>query len=725
MKNLLHTTIYLCTILFLLFLPTSQVQASDMPTQIRTAATAHDIPPALLAAIIQNESDFNPNNISSDGCVGLGRLCKEESWRPTIEVQCEQNTSDGQQLCSRTCNTSNPDYTWCEVCTGPASTCDPDDRFNIEKNITETARNVASKIAGVVTAGCDLSTEAGIKAAIYAHELGAERLTPAIAAVSCDDYETLWQEARSNFTPTPPTCTADTDCAGGATCEPHSEFANDVCEGSDGPLGIVYTGAPISLSQLNSTGDDTNDTELSQIYTYYAEFGGDTPNSLFNQIGQSGSCSPINTGRNIKIGIPNPIIKIPGLSFNFDTEEELLRVNSDGSTTLIIPFLAEYIAAVYRYAVGLGGILLGLVILVSGIQIMLPGNIVTTGSGDSKQTTNKAKQRIISAITGLLLLYGSYTILYIINPNLVILKPLEVDYLPGRPIGPDPYLGNTLVDTSLFGTSDYSQMQSGEWSPTITFCPVNMGYSLDPAASSRERDAYNYELYQKLKATFANPPFSVLPIDKRVVAAAEAVSECHVVFGSCGTTAGTIHAIAGSGDKHSRCFTTDDNDCNGNRGEVIFHASGVNRAITYGQNCGTSPEDPVNSHITNNYSCIDPGIDGTYPRDDCTNDKKEARMRVLAFFQEQMRRGELDESTDYPADILEQLRPGDYVVYYNGNTSLTGSHAVIFLGWANEPGVAQVISGSAERAARPHTACLGAECGEDMMPITGAFRPGQ
>jgi hypothetical protein len=107
------------TISVLFFLICIQpIQASTVPDLIRAAASDQGIPPALLAAIMQNESGFNPNLISSSGCAGLGQLCKKSAHRPHITVQCSQDRANGPQLCSPNCDTSDSDYNWCDSCTG-------------------------------------------------------------------------------------------------------------------------------------------------------------------------------------------------------------------------------------------------------------------------------------------------------------------------------------------------------------------------------------------------------------------------------------------------------------------------------------------------------------------------------------------------------------------------------------------------------------------------------
>ena len=417
---------------------------------------------------------------------------------------------------------------------------------------------------------------------------------------------------------------------------------------------------------------------------------------------------------------PQPRITIPGL--NFSEVDDALIDTSGGNIHLSLPFLGEYLSAVYKYAVAAASILAVLVIIVSGIQWMFPGNIVSSvitkaGGERQEEQTNQAKKRILGAVTGLIIALSSYVILYTIDPDLTKFKNLRVQFVEEIDL-PDWYLGNTLVDTMDIGSPGYGPMTAGDWSPTLTSCPVNM-LLVSPGS-----DSYNQFLFLQLKSWAAQFP----TLSERVIRVAEAATHCQARFGSCGTSAGTIHAMAGSGDEHDTCITGDDdggNGCNGNRGSEIWKASDINHAFKFGHNCATDPneEGKYDSHRTNGYNLIDPQIDGTYPRDDCVTNQNISRARVIQFYQQQVGRGELNGITTYPDDILNQLRPGDYISYYNGNKSMTGGHAVIFLGWASN-GWAQVISGSSSRDARPHTTCVRAECGNSMLPITGAWHPG-
>lgn len=125
---------------------------------------------------------------------------------------------------------------------------------------------------------------------------------------------------------------------------------------------------------------------------------------------------------NIVVSYPNLQVNIPGLTFREATPESLTRSEAGGRKYLQIPFLAEYIAAVYRYAVGVITIIAGLMLVVGGLLYMTSG-----ASGN----TALAKKLSVGSVVSMILAISSYLILYVINPDLVRLRPIEVVYVEG------------------------------------------------------------------------------------------------------------------------------------------------------------------------------------------------------------------------------------------------------------------------------------------------------
>ncbi len=90
--------------------------------------------------------------------------------------------------------------------------------------------------------------------------------------------------------------------------------------------------------------------------------------------------------------------------------------------------LGVFILQMYRYAIGLAGVVAVIVLIVSGIQWAV--------SGGSSEVISGAKTRIGGALIGLFIAYMSYVILNTINPNLVNFRLPSVWMLKPQAIMP-------------------------------------------------------------------------------------------------------------------------------------------------------------------------------------------------------------------------------------------------------------------------------------------------
>ncbi|MBU1132320.1 pilin [Patescibacteria group bacterium] len=116
-----------------------------------------------------------------------------------------------------------------------------------------------------------------------------------------------------------------------------------------------------------------------------------------------------------------------------------------------IPWLAKYIGNVYRYGVGLGSIIAVLALMLGGLMYM--------SAGLSPAMVGRSKQIMLGAVTGLVLLLGSYIMLYVINPNLIQLKPIQVEIVKTAVM-----VGETSC--SVLGNADQPVYKSVEVDPT-------------------------------------------------------------------------------------------------------------------------------------------------------------------------------------------------------------------------------------------------------------------
>jgi hypothetical protein len=101
-------------------------------------------------------------------------------------------------------------------------------------------------------------------------------------------------------------------------------------------------------------------------------------------------------------------IKIPGL-------EEFSEGQGVQATELTF---AKYLSGLYKFFVGIAGILAVFMIALGGVLWLF--------SGGSPDKISKAKETIIGAVAGLILALASYLVLYTINPDLVQFKALPI-----------------------------------------------------------------------------------------------------------------------------------------------------------------------------------------------------------------------------------------------------------------------------------------------------------
>jgi hypothetical protein len=96
---------------------------------------------------------------------------------------------------------------------------------------------------------------------------------------------------------------------------------------------------------------------------------------------------------------------------------------------LIIPWIGEYIAAAYKYAVGITGILAAIMIVVAGL--------IWLTAGGSAERISTSKSFIENALVGLMIALTSYLLLYAINPKLTEFEALKVKFIERIPLEED------------------------------------------------------------------------------------------------------------------------------------------------------------------------------------------------------------------------------------------------------------------------------------------------
>lgn len=150
---------------------------------------------------------------------------------------------------------------------------------------------------------------------------------------------------------------------------------------------------------------------------------------------------PAPTPAQPKFIVPELSIAIPGLkSFSSSSIEYI--ANDDGSFSVSIPWLAQYIKAFYNYGLSIIGILAALVMIAGGILWLI------SAGNDSKIT--KAKELIIGSVSGIIIFSASYLILIQINPDLIENKSIILGSVKASIIdlGGDSDSPNVSIDTT-------------------------------------------------------------------------------------------------------------------------------------------------------------------------------------------------------------------------------------------------------------------------------------
>jgi len=106
---------------------------------------------------------------------------------------------------------------------------------------------------------------------------------------------------------------------------------------------------------------------------------------------------------------PNLEINIPGLTFT--------TIPKTVSGTIEIPFLGQYISAIYNYLLGISVVAAAIMIVYGGLLYIIGSSVTSISSG---------KEKIADATIGLILMFSTFTILHFLNPAITQLRALQI-----------------------------------------------------------------------------------------------------------------------------------------------------------------------------------------------------------------------------------------------------------------------------------------------------------
>ena len=159
-----------------------------------------------------------------------------------------------------------------------------------------------------------------------------------------------------------------------------------------------------------------------------------------------------------------PQLSIPEISLKFSA-----YVTEEGGKKYInVPYLAEYIAAIYQYMVGVATIL-------AIVMIMYGGFRWVTAAGDSGKI-GEAKKTIAGAVVGLAIALGSYTILNLINPDLVSFSSLRVPMVERHELDWAPLTEEDIAENDAYlATAPASEVIAAPAEPGAAVEPKETG----------------------------------------------------------------------------------------------------------------------------------------------------------------------------------------------------------------------------------------------------------
>lgn len=160
--------------------------------------------------------------------------------------------------------------------------------------------------------------------------------------------------------------------------------------------------------------------------------------------------------------IKKPFLEISLPNLTFSDVQKTLTTDEDDNVYINAPYIGEYLSAAYKFAMVAGSIVAVVMIIVMGLRV------VTSLGGEQKA---EAYKRIGQIVIGLAILWGSYFILFSINPDLVSFKALKVRYIEGEPLPEE----NENFDDTTYQTSD--SIAAPTWSYKTFDCSKKESYS--------------------------------------------------------------------------------------------------------------------------------------------------------------------------------------------------------------------------------------------------------
>lgn len=368
-------------------------------------------------------------------------------------------------------------------------------------------------------------------------------------------------------------------------------------------------------------------------------------------------------------------IKIPGLNFSELSSSTITKENE--RTYLNIPYIGEYLSVIYKVGLVLMSIVGVAMIIVTGIKIIV-------GGGEGKAD---GFRRIGQVVVGLFIGWGSFTILNIVNPNLVSFKALRVEYI--QPI-PTP-----VID---FGDETLTDADNADPKAPYEFkyfkeekCPVELTnkefYKEGKEGTSSAGSILNniprrVEFHQKV---MNDPNLISGPMSERIQRAVELTARCKIHYENCGVATTNMYALAAQrGSKSDNCLLNADA---GNKYGESKKSYGFCNFL--GNNFGNIKKQTIHDGFgfQTPYGKVSTLIKGLWCgsvekcgksvgwKEPCFPSATDASNKLKSILQA---------TGKWSPDWVDDMQPGDYYIVINWNKSCNAAHSAMFMGWADK-----------------------------------------
>ena len=189
--------------------------------------------------------------------------------------------------------------------------------------------------------------------------------------------------------------------------------------------GIRATGEVVTCCVCADTSSYICDPSNRICDTLCGEHGGSTDDNTWRRYPETTAATETTKDETSKVELmpPNLNIDIPGSGSLFGGGQ---IVKEGEERYFYLPYIGEYVSALYNYVLGIVGIL-------AVVVIIFAGGIWLTAGG-SPERIKTAQEYIFGAVTGVVLAFGSYLILYTINPDLVRFAAIKIKVVENMPI---------------------------------------------------------------------------------------------------------------------------------------------------------------------------------------------------------------------------------------------------------------------------------------------------